>query len=96
MKQTTLQQVLDSFKPGGPGKIKVPKTVWRIKVDGQFITVISGKTVWKRIGDAKNALRNHVEAICCLTSDWRGLSVSHQDDLYAKLLPYVEFVELPV
>jgi len=40
-----------------------PKCIWRIKVhaDGYsfWATMRSGKTVWNRLGDAKNALRYH-------------------------------------
>lgn len=31
----------------------------RIMVDGQYIEVLNGKTVWKTIGHAKAALLNH-------------------------------------
>ena len=37
--------------------------VWRIKVDGNYIKIRSGKTVWERIGHAKLALRNHFNSI---------------------------------
>ena len=65
----TLESILKSFNTGEAGQtIKVPKTVWRVKINGQFATTISGKTVWKRLGDAKNAIRNHVESYCeCAT-----------------------------
>lgn len=39
-------------------------SLWRIKVDGKFITTNSNKTVWKKINHAKSALRNHM----CLDS----------------------------
>jgi len=33
-------------------------SVWRIKIDGIFITTPSKKSSWQKIGHAKNALRN--------------------------------------
>lgn len=34
----------------------------RIKWMGKFVRLQSGKTVWRSIGDAKNALRNHFDS----------------------------------
>lgn len=31
----------------------------RIKLDGKFLTLDSGKTIWKRKGDAKSAFKNN-------------------------------------
>lgn len=38
------------------------KDVWRVRVDGKFITTDSGKTAWAKIGHAKNAVKNHLNA----------------------------------
>lgn len=38
-------------------KLKKNKPV-RIRYNGQFVTLKSGKTIWKRLGDAKSALRH--------------------------------------
>lgn len=44
---------------------KTPKTVktcpCRIKFNGQFITVSSGKTIWRNKGFAKSAFLHHME-----------------------------------
>ncbi len=73
---------------------QIPKShnpnMWRIKIDGNFICTVSGKTVWKRIGDAKNALRHHIEwKFCHCTSQFI-------EDMYNILVtsPRLEFVEL--
>lgn len=80
-------------------KIKVPKTVWRIKINGQYVATMSGKTVWKRIGDAKNAVHNHIDAwFGCLPYGQRN----YKDDDSHKYLDalmksgVLEFVELPI
>jgi len=93
----TFESVRKSFRFNETNKaIKVPKTVWRAKIDGQFITTISGKTVWKRLGDAKNAIRNHVESYCAMHDSWQRRS--NADALYDRLLKegHIEFVELPI
>lgn len=43
----------DSHTPKAP-------EVWRIKLDGGFISLHNGKCKWNRIGHAKSALRNSV------------------------------------
>lgn len=35
--------------------------VWRIKIDGEFVTMASGKSSWKAAGHAKNALRYEMD-----------------------------------
>lgn len=83
MASDIIQNVVDSFKFNKPKNPKLVRTVWRIKVDGKLVTLNSGKSVWKRIGDAKNALRNHCEGI-----------INYSLDPYAALVSSgrVEFV----
>jgi hypothetical protein len=93
----TLESILKSFNTGEAGQtIKVPKTVWRVKINGQFATTISGKTVWKRLSDAKNAIRNHVESYCAMRDTWQKRTDT--DSLYDRLLNegHIQFVELPI
>lgn len=52
-----LTALKNTFKSTKPLKKSRPH---RIKFMGEFITLNSGKTVWKRIGDAKSALNNHL------------------------------------
>lgn len=51
-----LTALKNTFKPTKPIKKARPH---RIKFMGEFVTLNSGKTVWKRIGDAKSALHHH-------------------------------------
>ena len=52
-----LQQFANSFH-----KInKKKKEIWRIRVNGDFMRVDSGKCMWNSIGAAKNAVINHLE-----------------------------------
>lgn len=66
MNKTQLNKLLESFKPNQDGDLTVPKTVWRVKIDGEFIRTLSGKTVWKKLGHAKNALNQHVQIWCSM------------------------------
>ncbi len=54
-----LTALKNTFKPTKPIKKARPH---RIKFMGEFVTLNSGKTVWKRIGDAKSALNNHFDS----------------------------------
>ncbi len=44
-------------------EIKKYKPV-RIRYRGKWLILPSGKTIWKRIGDAKSALRNSMQSTC--------------------------------
>jgi hypothetical protein len=93
----TLETILKSFNTSETSKtIKVPKTIWRVKINGKFAATISGKTAWKRLGDAKNAIRNHVESYCAVHDTWQRRSDTSA--LYDRLLKegHIEFVELPI
>ena len=45
--------------------LEVPKrnytTMWRMRVNGKFVRCQSGKHIWRRRGDALNALILHIE-----------------------------------
>lgn len=66
MNKIQLNKLLESFKPKQHGDLTVPKTVWRVKVHGEFVRTLSGKTVWKKPAHAKNALNKHVEIWCSM------------------------------
>lgn len=60
-KEELIQIGLDSFKRSPESTRKwVPV---RIRINGQFIKTDSNKSVWKCIGHAKNALRNHLDLL---------------------------------
>lgn len=63
-----LTALKNTFKPTKPIKKARPH---RIKFMGEFVTLNSGKTVWKRIGDAKNALNNHFTSFAGI-GEWRA------------------------
>ena len=73
--------------------------VWRIKIDGEFVILRSGKTRWAKIGHAKNALRNHfgryfpyVKVIPVISYQER---CKIAEDIYQKYLnEKVEFVNI--
>lgn len=48
-----------SFKKG---KTVKPTTPYRIKFRGEFITLESGKTLWRTKGHAKSAMTNHISS----------------------------------
>ncbi len=55
-----INKIVLSFKPivaKKPSKAQIPH---RIKVNGQYVTLRSGKSLWKSIGNAKAALNNHL------------------------------------
>ena len=46
--------------PAKEPKTKKPEIPHRIKWKGQYITLSSGKTVWRKLGDAKCAFRQEI------------------------------------
>lgn len=44
----------------------------RIRYDGEWLVLPSGKTIWKRIGDAKSALRNAMPDVLYYDPEIRG------------------------
>lgn len=63
MNEDRLQKIIQSLTYHSNPDLKrnTPKSVWRVKVNGQFISTASNKTVWKEIGHAKNAIINHID-----------------------------------
>lgn len=97
-----LDKIVASFStdPKATKKKPAPKTVWRIKINGKYVATMSGKTVWKRIGDAKNAVHNHIEAwfgcMCSFGQREYKLDSSHNYLDAMTKSGVLEFVELPI
>lgn len=79
---------------------------WRIKIDGGFVKLRSGKSIWSQKGHAKAALREHLNQFnktfyCYLTEKYLK-DICHRDRSvlinkwleYAEKTGIVEFVEL--
>jgi hypothetical protein len=82
----------------------------RIRYNGGWLVLPSGKTIWKRIGDAKSALRNFLGCyqIAYYDVDMRGYRLvkskrfigdynekkTCEEYVFAKMLESVEFVEV--
>jgi len=84
------QRLLSTYKPRVIKKSdKEPHEIWVIMYEDEPITVPSGKSSWKRIGHAKNALRNALECLYFIPStnpyDWKERQKA-QSDSYDKLL----------
>lgn len=59
--ENILKVVIDSFNIE---QKTIKKTIpHRIKINGNFITTMSGKTIWKTLGHAKSALNHHISNI---------------------------------
>jgi len=79
------------------------KGAWRIKIDGEFITTSSNKTVWKTGGHAKSALRLHFET-CKYevarimrddkTTSSRAIDAVYETQYQKYITEHVEFIEL--
>jgi len=92
-RKITLTEVIKSFKTQTGSNIKIPKTIWRAKINGNFIVTSSGKTVWTRIGDVKNAIRYHIQSLYEI-DPWN--IEDNTDKLYQELFDkkIIELVEL--
>lgn len=94
-----LDDIVKSFRYESETK-KTPRTVWRVKINGQFVTTCSGKTVWKRIGDAKNAIHNHVDDWVSRLpwSERRETKYDFSHSVLKTMMEQgiIEFVELPI
>ena len=62
MNSEDLNVVMKSFKYSTSTDLKKSRPC-RMKIDGKFITTVSGKTVWRRTCDAKNALHHHIKRV---------------------------------
>ena len=95
---TSLPEELNDPKKLNPK----PLEAWMIKIDGNFITTSSGKSVWKAVGHAKNALRNHFEVTHSkcnrvssnYSSNWRDLQEIYEEEYLKFLKERVEFVNI--
>lgn len=84
-------QLIESFKSCKPFE------TWRIKVDGVFIMTRSGKTVWKRVNHAKNALRHHFETVKYQLErelGWKFVDPVWENEYQEFLKDRVEFVRV--
>lgn len=59
-----------SFKKG---KTVKPTTPYRIKFRGEFITLKSGKTLWRTQGHAKSAMTNHIQSEAWYGGDFKKM-----------------------
>jgi hypothetical protein len=94
-----LSKIIASFQQVTPAKKKkpAPKTVWRVKVNGQFIQTFSRKTVWKQIGHAKNAILQHLDALHGMQPDYWSTRFDSKKALVDLMTQgLLEFVELPL
>lgn len=105
-----VRKFVSSFEDGNlkPKKKQIP---YRIKVNGRYIRLKSGKTIWKCLGHAKTALHNHFETTIYypmryterqkLWGDQLMKVYPHDLDRYHAFLDYlvtekiVEFVAVP-
>ena len=65
IKKEDVKKLEDTFNPLSDKQIKTNPC--RIRFNGKFIQVSSGKTIWRQKGFAKNALNNHIST--CRKSD---------------------------
>jgi len=68
-----------SFKKG---KTVKPTTPYRIKFRGEFITLESGKTLWRTKGHAKSAMTNHISSLLWYDKPFQKLVNSFYGDDY--------------
>lgn len=81
-------------------------TMWRMRLGGKFVRVQSGKHIWRRRGDAVNALRLHLESMTTVGDDGLYLGKDKLCDdkrpdigiIARQLLDrgFVELVEIPI
>jgi hypothetical protein len=88
-------------------KKSIPIESWMIKIDGNFIVTGSNKSVWRKIGHAKSALRLHFEQAHSmwnvkareykdLISGWREQDAIYEEEYQKFLTEHVEFVNVAV
>lgn len=70
-------------------EVKKQQNPYRIKYKGNFIKTRSGKSVWRTLGFAKSALRNHVANTLA-----EHRIYGETDKIYDELVKIVEFVEM--
>jgi len=57
---TTYTEAINSVTFSKPDKYTVWKPVM-VKFNGDFIQTVSDKYIWRKMGDAKLAIRNHID-----------------------------------
>lgn len=96
--KTVLKQIDDSF-----GEVKQKKCVpYRIKYKGRYITLNSGKSLWKQLGHAKSALTNHLKLYSCcphigedISEDWNmrhTIGKKLDEEILETIMKDIEFV----
>lgn len=78
------KKVLDGLTQIAPKKAQ-KQIPCRIRYNGHFVATVSGKSVWKHVGHAKNAMRHHVQ---CLTPWTSGL----RESVWEEVMKAIEFV----
>jgi hypothetical protein len=58
--QPMIDEVVKSFRTDNSIAKFKKLSPCRVMVNGKFIVTNSGKTVWRRVGDAKSAVKNHL------------------------------------
>ena len=98
-KQTTLapellNTIINSFTPPKPKKPSKSNPT-RIKVNGKIAKLNSGKSLWRTLGFAKNALNNHING-CMTYEDRRKYGYMKTSDINKELvrLKIVEYVSV--
>lgn len=102
-KKESIEYFCSKFKFEDPKKKKVKSC--RIKVNGQFIVMPNGKTVWRRIGHAKSALVNALGSKFTFVDSITGiegfkLNYREADKYYQNFIDFLqkegilEFVEI--
>lgn len=59
MNEELKQKVLNSFTD--EKRYVAPRSIWRIRINGEFVMTRSKKTAWSKRGHAVNAIINHLQ-----------------------------------
>lgn len=80
------QDIIDSFKDSLKSTSIPSRKIrpCRIKFMGEFITLENGKNLWKRIGDAKLALNNHLETSLDFANALINRGILNEPNLYRR------------
>jgi hypothetical protein len=58
--QPMIDEVVKSFRTDDSIAKFKKLSPCRVMVNGKFVVTDSGKTIWRRVGDAKSAVKNHL------------------------------------
>lgn len=102
LSEEALKKLADSFERPERNY----RTMWRMRVGGKFVRTGSGKHIWRRRGDALNALTFHLERVLTRADDGVYLGTDKLcDERYPDLTIIsrqlvdngnVELVEIPI